>query len=98
MARGGISTKVLQGEILPEEETYAAKLRAAASGSVSEQDVIEIIEQLKTKAKTGDPKAVQLFFDYVLGQKTKPTSVVVHNHFESTEQGARIVDQARRQA
>jgi hypothetical protein len=85
-----LSIRAIEGEIMPEEETYQAKLRQAVFDGVKESDVAEIIKKITEDAKAGDKNATKLFFDYVLGQKVKPTQIVVNNHFESPEQAARL--------
>lgn len=82
--------RALEGDIIPEEQTFQARLRQAAYDGVGAQDVTDIVKGITAKAKAGDPAAVKLFFDYVLGQKTKPTSIVVHNHFDKVEDAARL--------
>lgn len=84
-----LSIKAIEGELLPEEQTYQARLRAAIYDGVSEKDVAEIIKGITERAKAGDAASIRLFMDYVLGSKgTK--QVVVNNHFTDVEQGAAI--------
>lgn len=79
-----------EGEIMPEEMTYQAKLRTAMFDGVTEQDVTDVVKSIVEKAKAGDAKSQQVFFDYIVGAKCKPTSVTVNNHFATVEQAARI--------
>jgi hypothetical protein len=53
-----------------------------------------VIKKIVERAKSGDAAAQKLFFDYVLGAKTKPTQVTVNNHFDNVEQAARITKRA----
>lgn len=64
---------------------------------MSEQDVADVVKQVVTKAKAGDPKAQQVFFDYVVGVKNKPTQISIHNHYPETTAGS-IVEAAARDA
>jgi nitrogen regulatory protein PII len=81
-----LAIKAIQGELLPDEQTYQAKLRSAIYDGVKEADVSEIIKGIVEKAKSGDPGAQKMFFDYVLGAKTAPTTINVNNHFANAEQ------------
>lgn len=92
--RNSLALAAIEGELLPEEQTYQAKLRAAIYDGVGEDDVKQIVQQITAKAKTGDPSATKMFFDYVLGAKTKPTQIVVNNTFADVEQAARITKKA----
>lgn len=85
-----LTLRAIEGDLLPEEETYQASLRASIYNAISTSDVADVVKSITEKAKAGDPAAQKLFFDYLLGQKTKPSSITVHNHFTSAEQGARI--------
>lgn len=80
----------VEGEIMPEEETYQANLRAAVFNGVSETDVKEVVQAIVAKAKAGDTQAQKMMFEYVLGTKTKPTQINVTNHFTNVEQAARL--------
>lgn len=80
----------IEGEILPEEQTYQASLRAAIFDGVSQSDVADVVKSIVAKAKTGDVAAQRMMFDYVLGGKTKPTQINVTNHFGSVEEAARV--------
>jgi len=81
---------------LPEEQTYQARLRAAAAGSVSEADVQEIVKGIVERAKTGDKLAIDQFFRQVLGSDSRPTAV--HNPVVVTdvETAARLGQAANR--
>ncbi len=90
-----LSIKAIEGELLPEPETYQAKLRAAVFDGVSEADVADVVKSITAKAKAGDPQATKLFFDFVLGSKKQ---VTVNNFLGSVENAARIAKTARSQA
>lgn len=96
--RQTLALRAIEGELLPEEETYQAKLREAVFNGVNESDVTEVVKSITARAKAGDKQATREFFDYVLGGKRTPSKIVVHNHFESPEQGARIVGAKRSHA
>lgn len=83
-----LTLAAIEGEILPEEACYQARLRAAVYDGVQETDVTEIVKGIVARAKAGDVHAQKLFFDQILGAKTKPTQIVVNNTFSSVEQGA----------
>lgn len=85
-----LSLRAIEGEIIPEEETYQACLRQAMFDGITESDVKELVASIVAKAKSGDEKATRLLFDYVLGAKTKPTAIHVTNHFQSVDQAANI--------
>lgn len=61
---------------LSEEQTMQAVLRQAVYAGVSEADAAEVVKGIIERAKAGDPKSVQLFFDYILGGKMGPQTVV----------------------
>jgi ribosomal protein L17 len=49
--------------------------------AVKEKDIEEVVQALVTKAKSGDMKAMQMLFDYVLGGKDQAMTqrhLVVH--------------------
>jgi nitrogen regulatory protein PII len=75
---------------MPEEQTFQSKLRMAVFDGVSDADVAAVVKSITEKAKAGDPASTRLFFDYVLGAKTKPTQVTVNNHFQNVEQAAKF--------
>jgi hypothetical protein len=85
-----LSLVAMEGQLLPEEQCYQAQLRAAVYDGVKESDVKEIVQGIVQRAKEGDASAQKLFFDQILGAKTKPTQIVVNNHFTDAEQGARL--------
>lgn len=93
--RNTLSLTAIEGQLLPEEETYQAKLREAAFNGITEGDVADVVKQIVTKAKQGDEKAQKLMFDYLLGAKTKPTQINIHNHYPETSAGS-IVETAAR--
>ena len=76
--------------MLPEEQTYQAKLRNAVFDAISESDVSDVVKQIVGKAKEGDTKAQKMFFDYLLGAKNRPAQVVVNNTFTSVEDAAKL--------
>lgn len=86
-----LSVQSIPGEIMPEEFTYAAKLRSAVYNGITEADIADVVKTITRQAKAGDETSIKLLFDYVLGNASAPTSVVVHNHFKDVEQAARIV-------
>ena len=75
---------------MPEEMTYQSRLRAAASGSVSESDVAEVVAGIVARAKTGDKTAIEQFFRDVLGSGNRPTKIVNNLVVADVETGARI--------
>jgi hypothetical protein len=89
-----LELRAIEGDIVPEEQTFQATLRQAAFDGVTEADVTEVVKAIVAKAKAGDPTATKMFFDYVLGAKAKPTKIIVNNHFQSVEQAARLRDRA----
>lgn len=87
--RGTLSLSAIEGDLIPEEQTYQAKLRAAMSGGVSEADVNEIVKNITAKAKTGDERALKMFFEYVVGVNKAPTKISINQHFADPEAAAR---------
>ena len=85
-----LSLPAMEGELLPEEQCYQSQLRAAVYDGVNESDVKEIVQGIIARAKAGDVAAQKLFFDQILGAKTKPTQIVVNNHFENAEQAEKL--------
>jgi hypothetical protein len=75
---------------LPEEQTYQARLRAAAAGSVAESDAAAIVAGIVERAKKGDRHAIDQFFTHVLGANTRPTKVVNQLVVPDVETAARI--------
>ena len=75
---------------LPEEQTYQARLRAAAAGSVSEADVQAIVAGIVQRAKDGDKVAIDQLFQQVLGAASKPTRIVNNLVVRDVETGARL--------
>lgn len=90
-----LSLRAIEGQLMPEEQTFQARLRCAMFDGIKESDVTDVVKQIVEKAKAGDVKAQQMMFDYLLGAKTKPTQVVVNNHFESVEDAARVEQRKR---
>lgn len=84
-----LSIAKIEGELMPEEHTYQAQLRAAMSGAVSENDVAEVVKQIVKGAKEGDRQSQKMFFEYLVGVKNAPTKISVHNHFPDVESAAR---------
>ncbi len=68
-----LSLPAMEGELLPEENCYQAKLRAAVYDGVSETDVQEIVKGIVARAKAGDPAAQKLFFAQIAEQGEKLT-------------------------
>lgn len=91
-----LSLVAMEGELLPDEQCYQSMLRNAVYDGVKEADVKQIVEGIVKRAKEGDPAAVKLFFDQILGAKTKPTQIVVNNHFENAEQGEKLTRGGKR--
>lgn len=85
-----LTLAAVEGEILPEEQCYQAQLRSAVFDGVSEADVKEIVKGIIDKAKAGDKNAQKIFFEHILGNKTKPTQIVVNNTFANVEQAAKV--------
>lgn len=54
-----------------ETEAYMDRLRKAAFESVQEDDVKQIMQALLKRAKEGDPKAVQMVMDQLLGMQKR---------------------------
>ena len=75
---------------LPEEQTYQARLRAAAAGSVSEADVEEVVKGIVERAKNGEKIAVDQLFNLVLGANRAPTRVQNTLVVPDVETGARL--------
>lgn len=91
-----LSLPAMEGELLPEEQCYQSMLRNAVYDGVKESDVKEIVEGIVKRAKAGDPQAMKLFFDQILGAKTKPTNIVVNNHFDNAEQAEKLTRGGKR--
>jgi len=96
--RNTLSLTAIEGQLLPEEETYQASLRAAVFNGISETDVADVVKQIVAKAKGGDSHAQKLFFDYLLGAKTKPTQINIHNHYPDVVSAGRKVEADARAA
>ena len=82
--------QAVEGEIIPEEQTFQASLRQAIFNGVTETDVSDVVKQITAKAKAGDTQAQKMFFEYVLGTKNKPSNINVTNNFQNVEQAARL--------
>jgi hypothetical protein len=52
---------------------WVQKLRAAMFDAITETDIQEIVKNLVKRAKDGDPGAVKMLFDYVLGGRQAST-------------------------
>lgn len=94
--RNTLSLAAIAGELLPEEQTYQHQLNAAIYNALGEQDVQDVVKQIVKKAKEGDPQAQKLFFDYLLGAKTKPTTIQIHNHYPDVQQAGRKIEEDAR--
>ena len=79
---------------LPEEQTYQARLRAAAAGSVAEADVHEIVKGITERAKKGDKHAIDQFFNLVLAANRAPTRIQNTLVVTSVEDAARMAKKA----
>ena len=62
-------------EMIPEELTYQAKLRAAMFDAVNPQDITDIVKNRIAKAKEGDKDALKFVTDYLLGANSGFTFV-----------------------
>lgn len=82
--------QAVEGQIVPEEQTFQASLRQAIYDGVSASDVSDVVKQITAKAKAGDTQAQKMFFEYVLGTKNKPSNINVTNNFVDVEQAARL--------
>jgi hypothetical protein len=82
-----------QNQLL-EEQTYQAKLRAAAVGSVGEADVAEVVAGIVQRAKSGDKVAIDQLFNQVLGANQRPTHVTNNLIVQDVETGARLAKRA----
>lgn len=91
-----LSLIAMEGEILPEEQCFQSRLRMAVFDGVTEQDVKDVVQSIVAKAKSGDATAQKMLFDNILGVKTKPTQIVVNNHFDDAQQAERITRGGRR--
>lgn len=81
---------------LPEELTYQARLRAAAAGSVTEADVVDVVNGIVSRAKKGDKQAIEQLFSQVLGTNRTPTKITQNLVVSDVETGARMVKEAAR--
>lgn len=88
--RNTLTISAVEGEILPEEQTFQASLRQAIFDGVSASDVSEVVKSIMAKAKAGDVKAQTMMFEYILGTKNKPTAINVVNNFQNVEQAAQL--------
>ena len=84
-----MSVRSIEGQLMPEEVTYQARLRAAMSGIVKEADVEEVVKQIVTQAKEGKRDAQKMFFEYLVGVKNSPKKIEVHNHYPDVASAAR---------
>lgn len=96
--RNSLSLTAIEGQLLPEEETYQSQLRAAVFNGISESDVSDVVKQIVAKAKAGDAASQKLFFDYLLGAKTKPTQINIHNHYPDVASAGKNVEREARLA
>lgn len=94
--RNTLSLRAIEGELLPEEVTYQARLRAAMSGAIAEADVEAVVKQIVDGAKQGDRGAQKMFFEYLLGMKNAPTKISVHNHYPDVNSAGRNVEEEAR--
>jgi glycerol-3-phosphate cytidylyltransferase-like family protein len=96
--RGTLSLSAIEGQLLPEELTYQAKLRDAMYGAINEDDVTQMAKVMVAKAKQGDVHAVKWVTDYLVGLKNKPTKVEIHNHYPDVVASGRSVEREAREA
>lgn len=66
-----------QQQLVEEQHTAQAKLRAAVFNAVGESDVKDIVKGIVERAKSGDKEATKYFFDYILGGRV--TTAVQQN-------------------
>ena len=79
-----------------------AKLRQAALQAVSDDDIHEIVEALKVKAKKGDVAASKLLLSYTIGKPTTAPDpdtlnqhefqTIVNNHVTSTDGASQVIE------
>jgi len=94
--RTTMSIAAMEGQLVPEQYTYQAQLRAAMAGAVGEADVTAVVKQIVEGAKSGDRNAQKLFFEYLLGTKNQPTKITINQQFPDVEAAARHERDARR--
>ena len=73
-------TRAPTSEMIPEELTYQAKLRAAMFDAVNPQDITDIVKNRIAKAKEGDKDALKFVTDYLLGANSGITFVQEHHY------------------
>lgn len=79
-------------DLVEEQHTAQAKLRAAVFNAVSESDITEVVKSIVEKAKGGDKIALRYLFDYVLGGRVTTAvqnNVYVDQHSEPPATAAR---------
>jgi N-acetylglucosamine kinase-like BadF-type ATPase len=94
----GLSVSQVESGLMPDELTYQGKLRAAMSGAVAEADVAAVVKQITDGAKSGDPKAQKMFFEYLVGVKNAPTKISIHNHYPDTIAAGKSIEERAREA
>jgi hypothetical protein len=96
--RNALSLRAIEGQLMPEEQTFQARLRQACFDGIKESEVTDVVKQIVTKAKEGDAHSQKLFFDYLLGMKNKPTRIEVHNHYPDVSSAGKKVEEDARAA
>ena len=78
----------IDGELVPEEMTYQARIRQAVFDGVTEADAKAVVQKIVEKAKAGDEKAQRMFLDYLAGFGTAPTKITVVQKYGSVAEAA----------
>jgi hypothetical protein len=87
-SRNTLSLKEIDGELVPEEMTYQARIRAAVFDGVTEADAKAVVQKIVEKAKAGDEKAQRMFLDYLAGFGASPTKITVVQNYGSVAEAA----------
>jgi hypothetical protein len=64
---------------IPSTNPWVAKLREAMFDAVTEADIQAIVKHLVEKAKKGDPAALKMVFEYLLGGPKGPVTMTQNN-------------------
>jgi hypothetical protein len=67
---------------LSEQQSFQNKLRTAVFGAVAEADVEEVVKGIVSRAKSGDAKAVEQFFNYIMGG-SQSVKITQNNYYET---------------
>lgn len=87
-SRNTLSLKEIDGDLVPEEMTYQARIRAAVFDGVTEADAKAVVQKIVEKARAGDEKAQRMFLDYLAGFGTAPTKITVVQNYGSVAEAA----------